>query len=295
MDDKKKLRVRFNLFDALILLLALGALAGALLLRNRSTGTGAERDTVPMRFTVEFLQAPPGMAKAVTVGDEVFRSTDSTYLGRVVEVRAQTHTEIEYSPAQSAFVAYECAESEDVYLTIENRGYSTARDIMIGSVAVKYGEEMPVKGKGYAKMGYVVGIDTMGAAVTENTAECRGELSVVYRVSLADARAFFAENVHVGDRFYDKLSGTLLGTVRTVGTEPYGETHLADDGTAQFALKPGRWRVIVELEGRCVEKNDGYYLDGGTELKIGATLEAESQYIARMIQYGEIVSIGTAA
>ena len=47
----------------------------------------------------------------------------------------------------------------DVYVTIEADTDVSDLAIKAGSTAVKVGAEIPVRGKGYASTGYVIGID----------------------------------------------------------------------------------------------------------------------------------------
>ena len=291
MAENKK-RFHFNLFDALIIVLALAVGLGAVYLRNRSSGepSGRTRETATMRFIVELTAAPIGMLDQMTPGCSVYRSTDGTYLGTLAEVSYKPHTEIKWSETAGAFEEIEYQENYDIYVTIENQGYSTSRDIVIGSVALKVGDEIAVKDKGFAKMGYVYSVDTMGAEITQDSYEGNGSLNFTYVMNFTDCRDFVAANFHEGDRLYDKLSGSLLGIVQSVRTEPHFETQVGEGG-AVFAEKTGRSDVYVTVKGRAVDKADGYYLDGGIELKVGATSQLVSQYINRNGLFFEILSM----
>ena len=285
---------KFNIVDAVLILLVLAAGVGVLALRDRSTGADVKRDTVPMRYTVEITMAPPGMAEAMHIGDDVYRSTDGVYLGKLVDIRSVPHQENGYSTGLGAFVRFESRESRDVYLTIEGQAYSTPRDIVVESVVPKVCGDMFVKGKGYAKMGYVCDIDTMGAKLAENTDLGTGGAEVTYVLRFADMREMLLDNVHVGDRMYESITGSLIGVVEEVWTEPYGETHLNGEGEAVYAEKPGVYNLFARIRGRAVDQADGYYLDGGTELKVGATIIAQSQYISRSAMFYTLENVGEA-
>ncbi|MBR3560505.1 MAG: DUF4330 domain-containing protein [Oscillospiraceae bacterium] len=289
---ENKLRVKFNLFDVVIIVLVLAVLAAALMLRNRSTGAAAPgRETQPMRYTVELLERSNNVASCIHVGDNAYRSTDGTYLGTIVDVRSIPHVRMMYSTSEGMYREFDCEESSDVYVTVENNGYCTGKDIVIGSLPIKVGMELAVKGKGFAGLGYVTNLDPMGAAVNEDTSAQTGELETEFMIRFMDSRDFVAENIHVGDRFYDGALGALIGEVQNVEIEPYGETQAADGGTV-FALKPGRSNVLVTLKGRCIERDDGYYLDGTTELKVGGVVKVKSNYIEREGAYFDLLSIG---
>ena len=292
MENKSKLRVKFNLFDVLIIALVLAVLAAALVLRNRSAGAAATGgEALPMRFTVEFTETPNDMAACIRVGDGAYRSTDGTYLGTIVDVRSVPHVRVEYSSAAGQFRSFDCEESSDVYLTVENNGYCTGKDVVIGSLPIKVGMELPVKGKGFASPGYVYALDPMGAEVSEDTSAQAGDLEAEFVIRFMDSRDFVASNIHVGDRFYDSALGALIGEVQSIAIEPYGETQPTADGAA-FAAKPGRSNILVTLKGRCLEKDDGYYLDGTAELKVGGVVKVRSNYIEREGTYYNLLSIG---
>ncbi len=291
MENKQKRNVRFNIFDLLILLLVAAVGVGVLALRNRAAGTETGRETVPMRCTVEITRAAHGMSGAMHVGDSVYRSTDGAYIGKLVEFHAVPHREIEYSAGAGEFVAYDYQETDDLYLTIEGECYATERDVVFGTVPLKIGSELAVKGRGFAKVGYVVALDAMGAELPQNAAQISGDGTAVYTIAFDDTRDFFAENIHVGDRFYEVKTGGFLGIVEDVRMEPYGETKLAADGTPQWTVKPDRYTITVTLRGGFADKPDGYYLGGVSELKTGAFITVESQYITRMGVYASIESI----
>lgn len=295
MEDKQKKRVRFNVFDLVIILIVAAVGVGVLALRNRAAGADVGRETVPMRCTVEFLKTTPGMAEAMHEGDSVYYSIDGAYLGKLAEFRAVPHVETEFLPATGAFVQYECEEFIDLYMTIEGDCYATARNVMFGSVPIKVGTELAVKGRGYAKLGYVVALDPMGAEIPQNTEPSGGDGEALYTIRLDDARSFYAENIHVGDRFYETKTGGMLGIVQNVSVEPYSETHLCADGEAYRAEKPDRYAVYIQLKGGFVSKPDGYYLGGVTELKTGGLIAMESQYIARTGIFSSLESIEDAA
>ena len=281
MEDKKTIRPHFNIFDVVIILLALAVVGGAMLLRDRTAGADTTRSTVPLRYTVEVKSAPKDMANQMRVGEDIYRSTDSAYLGRIVDVRRVPHQENEYLEEAGRFVPFEVPESEDIYVTIEGQAYWTGKDLVVEEAAPKICGEMFVKGKGFARLGFVCAIDPMGAQIPQGDRTGSGDLEMTYVIRLEDMREMLLAGAHVGDQLYEKVTGALLGTVTEIWTEPYGETRLAADGKGVYAPKEGVYYQYLRVKGRAVEKADGYYLDGGTELKVGAAVIATSQYLDR--------------
>lgn len=285
MENKKAPRLRFNLFDALIILLALAALFGALLLRNRSTGTELMRETVPVRVTVELASSPVELGDHIHVGDDVFRSTDGTYLGKVQAVRSEPHEAVIFSNLTEHYVVYNCEDTSDVYVTIEGDGYYTKKSLVLESVDVRIGTELPIKGKGFAHMGYVYAIDPMDAAPVENRDVGTGSLEATYVFRFEGVRNSITDCMQVGDHFYEKSTGALMGTVTDVWLEPYGATLVDAQDQAIYVERDDSSFVYVRLKGRVVEKQDGYYLDGGTELKVGASAHVLSDHADRIGAY----------
>lgn len=289
-----KAKRRFNVVDIVLIALAVLAAVGVLALRNRVAGDSAVRETAPMRCTVEMTWAPADMANQMHVGDGVYRSNDGKYIGKVASVRCVPHVENVYVAAEGRFIRYESEDGYDIYLTVEGDGYTTARDIVIGEVKPKICGEMAVKGKGFARIGYVVGLDLMGGELQKNTDVGNGELEAVFVVQLLDMREMLLDGVQVGDKFYEKTSGALLGEVVDVRVEDHVETVLGPGGETMRAKKENSWDLYVKLKGRAVEKADGYYLDGGTELKVGAGVTMNSQRFERTGTFYSLESIGAA-
>lgn len=295
MDDKKSPRLRFNLFDALLIVLVLAVLGGALLLRNRSTGTELIRTTTPVRVTVELASSPVELGEHIHVGDDVFRSTDNTYLGKVQAVRSVPHRAVTYSQLTGRYVVFDCEDTADVYVTVEGEGYYTKKALILDTVEARVGSELPLKGKGFAHMGYVYSVDPMQAVPPENTDTGAGELEVTYVFCFESVRNVLTDCMHVGDRFYEKSTGAYMGVVTDVWTEPYGVTMIDAEEKPIYVEREDSSFVYIRLKGRAVEKQDGYYLDGGTELKVGATAHALSMYSDRIGTYYRLESVERAS
>ena len=127
MSEKK---AKFTAIDAIIILVILAVIVvGAIKILPSFTG-----DDVTISLTekdggvVKNVESKP----AVTM---VYNSIDGTYSNEVIEGKY------------------------DVYVTIEADTDVSDLAIKAGGTAVKVGAEIPVRGKGYASTGYVIGID----------------------------------------------------------------------------------------------------------------------------------------
>lgn len=270
---KKKL----NLVDAVLILLIVAAVAACFLfLRQRGTIT-TQDNTTPMRFTVELRKVYPETIERLEIGQNVYRSTDGTYLGTLADFSYEPYTETEYSQLLERYVTYEWDGRYYLYLVIEGPGYETERDVVINGLTQKIGDEIYVKGKGYAGAGYVVGVDTMASAGVENTAVGLGDTVVTYSVRVSGVRDFTAQALHVGNRVYDTTTGSLLGVVQDVDVQPEYVYEMDAEGNGIEVEREGRRCVFLTLEGRCTETENSYFLDGKCELKVGSELTVSTK------------------
>ena len=137
MSEKK---AKFTAIDAIIILVILAVIVVGAIKILPSFTNGSEKEKVD--FTVMVQNKDEDFANAITIGVEskpavtmVYNSIDGTYSNEVIEGKY------------------------DVYVTIEADTDVSDLAIKAGGTAVKVGAEIPVRGKGYASTGYVIGID----------------------------------------------------------------------------------------------------------------------------------------
>lgn len=286
------MKKKFNVVDVLILLLiAAAAVVCLLFLRQRGT-IATETETAPMRFTVELREVREETMELFELGQAVYRSTDGTYLGTLVDYYSEPYTKQEYSQSLSRYVTYECEGLYRVYLVIEGQGYETATEIVISGVSVKIGDELYIKGKGYAGAGFITGIDTMDAPAVDNTAQSGGDVPLSYSIRISGIRDFTADAIHVGDRVYDKSTGALLGVVEEIEKLPAYGYEMDAEGNGIRAEKEDRRELIVRLDSACTETDTSYFIDGKNELKVGAELVMVTKYVKCEMRYHELLSVG---
>lgn len=289
------MKKKFNVVDAVLILLLLAAVAACVLfLRQRGT-ISAPGSNEPMRFTVELREVQPETIALFERGQNVYRSTDGVYLGTLADFYSETYTKTEYSTLLERYVTYECEGLYRTYLVIEGPGYETATNVYINDVSVKIGDEIYVKAKGYAGAGFITGIDTMDAPHAENTAVGLGETELTYRVRISDVRDFTAQALHVGDRVYDQSTGALLGAITEMEVGPYYVYEMDGEGNGVRVEKDGRCQILLTLDGRCTETDNSYFIDGRNELKVGAELVMATKYVKCEMRYHELLSVESAS
>ncbi len=285
------MKKRFNIVDALLILLIVAAVAVCLMfLRSRESVGGAASTQV--HFTVELRRVSREMidcVEAAGIGSNVYRSTDGEYLGTLENISYQKHVETEYAAALGEYVQYEVSDRYLLYLDIVGDGAQSATDFSVNGNAIRIGQEMFVKGKGYAAGGYVVGVRT--DETVEDTSVGIGDKELVYSVRFEDIRAFTANELHVGDRLYDNATGANLGTITEVDVRPYADVRMDENGNAKFTEKPEKYSAYVTLTARCTETDNSYFIDGKNELKVGAMLQGKTKWVLCGFTYNELLEV----
>lgn len=154
MSEKK---VKFTVIDALIILVVLAVIVVGVkkLLPNLLNGSEEEK----VDFTVLIQKEDMGFADAITVGDNVTVSLTEKDGGIVKDVKAEPAVTLAYNSIDGTY-ANEIIEGKyDIYITIEADAGISDLAVKTGGTAVKVGAEIPVRGKGYASMGYVIDIN----------------------------------------------------------------------------------------------------------------------------------------
>ena len=156
-------KVRFTVIDALIIIfvIAAGAFAVFKFMPARMSSQGGKTKAV---FTVMISQKEKDFADAISIGDTVSISNKEKDTGTVVAVESQPAESLQFNSIDGDYKMQTSPDKYDVFVTIEGEASEDEKLVSVGTTPVKVGLEMPVRGKGYASMGFVVGLDTDGGA-----------------------------------------------------------------------------------------------------------------------------------
>lgn len=154
MSEKK---IKFTVIDAVIILVILAALAiGVKKVMPMFMNAGGDEK---IDFTVLIQKEDISFADAITVGDNVTVSLTEKDGGTVKDVKAEPAVTLAYNSIDGAYSNEIIEGKYDVYITIEAEASVSELALKTGGTAVKVGAEIPVRGKGYASMGYVIDIN----------------------------------------------------------------------------------------------------------------------------------------
>ena len=163
MENKKKFKLFgiFNILDIIIVIaiVAAGFLGFKLIKSNSNNilfaGTGDQQ----IEYTVGAQKVTLDAINLIKVGDTVYKSENSQYLGIVTDIKYEEHTSIEYNQTTGEYMEYTFPELYNVNITIKGNGVQDDRDVVVEGLTIKIGTALNVKGKGYVFSGYVISLN----------------------------------------------------------------------------------------------------------------------------------------
>lgn len=163
IDRKGRLFGKVSLLDLLIVAVVVAvALVGYNLLFGENTVTSLEDSQKTVRYTVEMREVRESILTMPEEGGPAFNSSRNYHIGDIVSWRHEPHQEAIQNYDEGT---YEWVERDDQYLfyiTIEAQADINDFGIRVGQQEIRIGDEIPLKGKGFASLGYIVGIEIEG-------------------------------------------------------------------------------------------------------------------------------------
>ena len=162
-----KFRLRLNLFDGIVLVLALAV--GAFLLWNTlkpAAAPSAEQpaaSTSTVRYTVRFQRWQEGTGHLVKVGDKLADNRKNYELGTVVAVEVVPCETLQLDHESKEYVLSHISGYEDVLVTLEAPCTLNNKDLMVdGGYSLKVDASTFIRGNGYFATGPIVSIEREG-------------------------------------------------------------------------------------------------------------------------------------
>ena len=162
MEHTSKFRLRLNLFDGIVLLLA-AAVAAFLLWKAMKPAVPVQPDpgvTSTVRYTVRFQRWAPGTSVLIQEGDRIADNVRNYEVGRVVSAEAVPAQSQVLDTKNQRFVRTEIDGLEDVLITIEAPCTVTDTAIIVGGgYEVRVGGSAFFRGQGYMGSGPIVAVE----------------------------------------------------------------------------------------------------------------------------------------
>lgn len=163
--EQKNFRLRLNLFDGIVLVLALAV--GALLLWSAlkpTAPTAAETvNATTVQYTVRFQKWIEGTGALVEPGDKLVDNIKNYELGTVVSAQVVPAQSLQLSHDDRAFVLTTIHGYEDVLVTVESPCTISDDAITLGGgYALRVGSTAYIRGEGYMASGPIISMEREG-------------------------------------------------------------------------------------------------------------------------------------
>ena len=164
MEENKGFRLKLNLFDGIVILLAL-AVGAVLLYMNLKPAPAPAGDTstpaaATTQYTIRIMEALPGTGALIESGDLLLDVVKNYELGTVVSATVRPATDSIIDEEALAYVTAEIPGYEDIDIVVEATVTYGEEKILVGSgYELRVGEEIFVRGPGYLGSGEVYAIE----------------------------------------------------------------------------------------------------------------------------------------
>lgn len=161
MENKQnKPRLKFNIFDVIIIAVVIVAACALIFIWRNSGKSGSTAITKPVHYTITLDGMASGSSGKIKEGDTIMDTTKKFIMGTVVSVEIAPAT----SPAKNLetgdTVLSEIPGKETATIELVCNCSSTDAEITAESgYLIRIGNEITASGPGYAGKGYVVAIE----------------------------------------------------------------------------------------------------------------------------------------
>ena len=165
--EHNKFRLRLNLFDGIVLVLAL--LVGGFLVWNAMKPAPSADEAAPsvqtttVQYTVRFQKWLEGTGELIQPGDKLVDNIKNFEMGTVISAEAVPVQSLQLDHDNQQYVLADLEGYEDVLVTVEspctlnNEALTTS-----GGYAVRVGAIAYIRGEGYMASGPIISIDREG-------------------------------------------------------------------------------------------------------------------------------------
>lgn len=148
---------KWTIIDTVIVIIAAAALVVVWMLFGPKLTEKTTNQKVA--FTVMIQDREKGLADTMKAGDKVTLSLTEKDGGVITGVHTQPTVAMVYDSIDGSYRNEVNDEREDIYIDIEADCTVSDKAIQTGDTKIKVGQEIPVRGKGYASNGYVIEIE----------------------------------------------------------------------------------------------------------------------------------------
>ncbi len=160
--NEGRFRLKLNLFDGIVILIALAV--AAVLLWTRMKPAAAAPEGAPAsattQYTIRLQKTLPGTGDLIKAGDRLVDVVKNFELGTVVSAAAMPATDSIINEEEKSYVTAEIPGYEDVDIVVEANVTYGEEKVLVGSgYELRVGEKIYVRGPGYLGSGEVYAIE----------------------------------------------------------------------------------------------------------------------------------------
>lgn len=154
MENKK---IKWTAIDTLIVIVVAAVVAVAALVFAPKLSGGAKNEKVS--FVVMLQEKEPELLDAMKAGDRVTISLTEKDGGVITDVKGEVAKTLAYNSIDGTYSNQLVDGKVDIYVTVEADCTVSETAAKAGDTAIKVGTEVPVRGKGFASMGFIIAIN----------------------------------------------------------------------------------------------------------------------------------------
>lgn len=163
-ENKGRFRLKLNLFDGIVIVVALAVAAVLLYMQLKPAAVPAGDASTPAaattQYTIRLQKTLPGTGDLIESGDALVDVVKNFELGTVVSATVMPATDSIINENAKAYVTAEIPGYEDIDIVVEASVTYGEEDILVGSgYELRVGEKIYVRGPGYLGSGEVYAIE----------------------------------------------------------------------------------------------------------------------------------------
>lgn len=148
---------KWTIIDTLIIAVLVATVAVVWVMFGPKLTDKKTSDSV--EFTIMIQDKEIGLADAMSPGDKVTLSLTEKDGGVIKDIKTEPSTVMVYDGLEGVYRNEINEEHEDIYITVTADCTVSDKVIKTGDTKIRVGQEIPVRGKGYASTGFVVEIN----------------------------------------------------------------------------------------------------------------------------------------
>lgn len=157
IDRQGRLFGKLSIIDLLIVAVVVAALMVFYMFFVKGTSQiQVVGDKHTVTYTVEVKNVNEAFTKQPQIGQNLFNSSKNTYIGKVVGIEVLPDDDVHQNYETGSHELIDEVDEYKVLITAEGEATIDDRFTLIGSQKIRVGEQLPVKGKGYAGLSYIV-------------------------------------------------------------------------------------------------------------------------------------------